>query len=215
MDMQAFLNTAVGRQMKAMAEKHVAERKTERQGYQEELNTLLAKGGTRTNIAQNRGETRFVKMEGVLSFYSVGDTGTVKDLKPLTMETFQSMDKLDQMKFKEKYPAEYMAIEYGSFKQDLSKEFFEGAVVANNTDYKELELYLNRPTVSNEFDYHQNLEVSSAYDSFEDYKQGLTKELKTYRQDNSVEGRIERQNRISELQGKIKEIDSEVGGSGE
>ncbi|WP_436375864.1 hypothetical protein [Cytobacillus sp. BC1816] len=214
MNMQAFLNTAVGRQMKAMAEKHVAQRKAERQGYQEELRQLLAKGNTSTNIVQNRGETRFVNMEGVLSFYTVGDTGTVKDLKPLTMETFQSMDKLDQMKFKENYPAEYMAIEYGSFKQDLSKEFFEGAVVANNTDHRELEMYLNRPKVNHDFEYHQNLEVSSAYDSFEDYQQGLTKELKAYRQDNSVEGRVQRQQRVDELKSKINEIDSEVG-SGE
>lgn len=211
MDIQAFLSTAVGKQIKAMAEKHVAQRKVERQGYQEELSQLMAKGNTATNIAQNRGETRFVKMEGVLSFYTVGDTGKVKDIRPLTMETFKSMDKLDQMKFKENYPAEAMAIEYGSFNQDLSKEFFEGAVVANNTDHKELEMYLNRPTVSNDFEYHQNLEVSSAYDSFEDYQAGLTKELKSYRQENSVEGRVQRQQRVDELKSKIQEINTEVG----
>ncbi|MDF2036576.1 hypothetical protein P2R12_06155 [Cytobacillus oceanisediminis] len=211
---EQFLSTPVGKQITKMAERHVAERKVERQSYQEELNSLLSKGSTSHSVAPNRGELRFVKMEGVLSLYTVSDTGTVKDIKPLTLDTFKGMEALDQAKFKEAYPAEAMAMEYGAFTQDLNKDFFTSAVVANNADYREMEMYLNRPKVDNDLQYHQNLEVSSAYDSFEDYKKGLTKELKVYQQENSVDGRIQRQNRIDELKGKIEEINTEVG-SGE
>jgi hypothetical protein len=215
MDMNAFLNTAVGRQFKAMAEQRVAQRKVERSGYQEELNGLLSKGNTRHNIAPNRGEVRFVKMEGVLSFYQVSDNGKVKDIKPMTTETFQGLEDFAKSQFKEKFPAEAMALEYNSFKQDLSQDFFTSAVVSQNTDYKEMEMYHNRPKVQHDMDFHKNPDVYNSYDSFEDYKKGLTKELKSYQEENSVEGRIQRQNRIDELKGKISEINTEIGGNGE
>ncbi|KAF0825764.1 hypothetical protein V7200_05685 [Cytobacillus firmus] len=211
--MNAFINSPVGRQMKALAEKQINSQKAVMAQKVQELSQLKSMGNPATTFATNAGETRFVKVDGVVSYYKVSQNGKVSDIKPVTAKTYSELDDTAKGNFSSTFKAEAMALEYGSFDQQPSMDYFNKVVVANGMDSQLFEMELSRPKVEFDMDFHKVPEVFNAYDSYEDYTKGITKEMKAYQQATSIEGRQERASKISQLQSEIKELEREVGQS--
>lgn len=209
--MNSFINSPVGRQMKLMAEQNLKSQKAVMAQKVQELAQLQSMGNPATTFASNAGEKRFVKVDGIASYYTVSQNGRVSDIKPVTAKTYAELDDTSKSNFSSTFKAEAMALEYGSFDQQPSMDYFQKVVVANGMDSHLFELELNRPKVEHDMDFHKVPEVFNAYDSYEDYTKRITKEMKQYQQTNSIEGRQERASKISQLETEIKELEREVG----
>ncbi|QGQ46327.1 hypothetical protein [Metabacillus sediminilitoris] len=209
--MNSFINSPVGRQMKLMAEQNLKSQKSLMAQKVQELSKLKEMGNPTITLASNAGEKRFVKVDGIVSYYTVSQNGKVSDIKPVTAKTYEGLDDLSKANFNSTFKAEAMALEYGSFDQKPSMDYYNKVVVANGMDSHLFELELNRPKVEHDMDFHKVPEVYNAYDSYEDYTKGITKEMKAYQQATSIEGRQERKAKIEELETEIKSLEREVG----
>ncbi|MBS4214937.1 hypothetical protein [Neobacillus rhizophilus] len=207
----AFRNSPVGKQMEKLATQHIESQKGIMAQKVGELTRLKSMGNPSINIASNSGETRFVKVDNIVSFYTVSQDGKISDIKPVTVKTYSELGDTAKANFDNTFKAEAMAIQYGAFDQQPSMDYFNKVVVANGMDSQLFEMELNRPKVEFEMDFHKVPEVYNAYDSFEDYQKGLTKEMKVYQQTQSIEGRQERKAKISQLESEIKSLEKEVG----
>ncbi|WHY74593.1 hypothetical protein [Fictibacillus enclensis] len=203
-------NTPLGRQIRKQAEIQMNTLKTslmEKQARKQQLEAM----NHRTTFSSERGQTKFVKLYDVVSMYEVSDNGKVTKMKPVTAMTYSAMGDAERKAFDSEFPSISMAIEHGAYNPTMTQSYFDGAVIANGMDSKLFEMGLNRPTVEYEAEYHATPEVSNAYDSFDDYKKGLTREMKEYQHATSTEGKMAIGRELEQLNAEISELETEVG----
>ncbi len=211
-----FMNSAQGRKFRDMAEREIQQQRVllvQKNKHYNELKQLHNNG---TNLSTLKG-TQFVKINGVPTVFETGTLcNEVIDIRPVTTETYKSLNNEEKIQFDKMFPSESMAIEYNSYQPNLNAEYFQNATIAKGADGKTVLMYWNRPTLTNEADWHnsENTDIRKVYgDDYENYRKGLTVEMKEYEKTQSEDYRRQVAMELIDLKEEISHLEREVGQS--
>lgn len=208
-NLEAFLNSPVGRKLQNEAEKHISKLKTERDKKKEDLKAKEFIYGELTTGASHLRNTQLYRLiEGVPSVVETNSWGQVDKITPL--KGYKDVSPALAEDIKKSDPLTYRRLRANDLK-DITKsdEYYQAEIYSENRPVELFDAYIQRPSNNPESPRYSK-DWLDHYDSPKDFENGESKQLKQLTELYSTDNLRGIAQDIRNLQTEIENIEKEI-----
>lgn len=208
-NLEAFLNSPVGRKLQNEAEKHIANLKEERDQKKEQLKSKEFVYGELTTGASHLRNTQLYRViEGVPTVVETNSWGQINNITPL--KGYEDITPALADDIKKADPLTYRRLRANDLK-DITKsdEYYQTEIYSENCPVELFDAYIQRPSNDPESPRYSK-DWLDHYDSPKDFEKGESKQLKQLTELYSTENLRGIAQDIRNLQKEIESIEKEI-----
>ncbi|HFK1754362.1 TPA: hypothetical protein ACGXP3_004846 [Bacillus cereus] len=208
-NLEAFLNSPVGRKLQNEAEKHIAKIKEERDQKKEQLKSKeFVYGELTTGASHLRNVQLYREIEGIPSVVETNSWGQVDKITPL--KNYGDISPTLAEDIKKANPLVYRRLRANDLK-DIPKSdaFYETEIYLEKCPVEIFDAYIQRPSNDPESPRYSR-DWLDHYDSPKDFENGESKQLKQLTELYSTENLRGIAQDIRDLQTEIESIEKEI-----